>query len=484
MIIAVLANIKSVKRDEQLIVHHLDGAKAYNGPFTKVMSPFRSKEMRKATRLATHDYMLIKNQLDGSRRIEVGAKLVFMDAYEESAGAVGKVVLRNNQYGRFVDKLTGDEKIVRGPNSFAPGPWEELVDGIQQAHSINTDSAVIVLNKATGEEKLHSESGYFVPGPYEVVTKSVKKTIVISNVGVVVRNPFGRYTAYTGPAFFFVKPFEEMIEIEWSAYSQPPENGLQTISKQKMTDIDLREQQLHWQYDVRTSDNVALRIQGVVYWSVQDLQLLIAKTADPVGDIWYKCRSAVLNVAGRNELSVFRIDWRNLVRQALEEVRVDPDGFFSHRGVRFVRSELTKSDPIDEVIDTTLQDIIDETTKKVNRLQAQKNANEVKAAELKTSINLELDRKRLIEERSANERAIAKNAGEAKGVQQAEAARSFLDGLNTTIDDIGTRLELYNLEVALENQNMRTKHIADGKGTTLFLTPEDINLRINQNAEL
>lgn len=34
---------------------------------------------------------------------------------------------RFTQYHRLVDTLTGDERIVRGPGSYAPGPLERIV---------------------------------------------------------------------------------------------------------------------------------------------------------------------------------------------------------------------------------------------------------------------------------------------------------------------------------------------------------------------
>merc|ERR1712049_5244 len=129
----------------------------------KVWHPFRERERRKAARLGHMNYVVIKNTLTGQRRVEEGPKLEFLDAYEVHTGIFNKYVLKKDQYIRFVDKLTGQERVVRGAQSVMPGPWENSTEGVQQALSINMETAVVVWNRMTGKKSLYQESGMYFP---------------------------------------------------------------------------------------------------------------------------------------------------------------------------------------------------------------------------------------------------------------------------------------------------------------------------------
>merc|ERR1711860_248697 len=124
-----------------------------------------------------------------------------------------------------------------------PGPWENSTEGVQQALSINMETAVVVWNRMTGKKSLYQESGMYFPNAYEEVVKTVQRTRVLPQETMVVRNAFGRFVVHNGMGSsgtgsgtsFFVKPYEEIVEFEWSSFSDPPENGFQTIGKQTLT---------------------------------------------------------------------------------------------------------------------------------------------------------------------------------------------------------------------------------------------------------
>lgn len=486
-IITVLASIKTLGREEQMIIKYLDGKSVVNGPCTKVFNPFRQKEIRKATRLGHLNYILIQDALGGLKRVEEGPKLVFMEAYENHDGIKSKIVLKKDQYIRFVDRLSGNERVVSGPDSVTPGPWEESNDGVQQASFVNRDSAVIVLNKEDGTKRLESRVGVFFPRRYEVVVETRKLVRVLPHETMVVRDALGKYIIKSGAGAsgagsgtaFFLEPFEEILEMDWSTFSEPPEGGLQTMGYEKVGRIDMRARKVFFQYDVRTNDNVALRIEGTIFWHVADVGKLLNRTADPAGDVWYKARSVLIGAVSKVDLETFMESFNPLIQDAFTAQA--QDAFYMDRGLEVHSMEVTKYDPTDEVTALTLQEIIEETTNRINQLQKQRSENDVKAAKLLADIKLEEERTKLIETQSANEKLVSMREGEAQGVKLAMSASSFMDSLNSSLPDVDQRLKLYNLHKQLENKNERTKFISSGKATTLFLSADDINLNLNTN---
>lgn len=474
-IITTLASCATLSRDEQMIVHYYDGKVAYNGPLRKVYHPFRERERRKAVRLLRTNYAFVKDTLNGKRRVIEGPKTVFLGAYEEHMGIKTKFVLKKEQYIRFVDQLTGKERIVKGPASVVPGPWENSTLGIQEARSINTETAAVILNKVTGARRLHKEPGMLFPQENEVVIETVKRTRLQQHEVMVVRNAFGQFEIQKDVPFF-LQPFDEIVEFEWSTFDAPAEGELQIPGKQKLTKITMMSRRTPFVYQVRSSDNVALRLEGTIFWKVADMQKLIERTSDPVGDVWYKARSTLVSVISRLSL-VQQRQFNQEFKAAF--VNEAADNFYSDRGLVFERLQVTRWEPVDAETSATLRLVNEEATKRANQLRAQNAANQIESKKLAAETEQQNERTRLARTEAANANLEAETQGEAKGVQLAESAKKFIDGLSTELPDITERLALYNLQKQLESQNLRLAHITDGKGMTLFLTPQDVNLKMN-----
>merc|ERR1712084_151772 len=82
-------------------------------------------------------------------------------------------------------------------------------------------------------------------------------------------------------------------------------------------------------------------------------------------------------------------------------------GFYVERGVELQSMELTRYDCADKETAKILQNIIQETTNRINRLTAQQSENDVKASALEQDIKLERQRTELIRTRAENERLKA-----------------------------------------------------------------------------
>merc|ERR1719499_2840055 len=154
------------------------------------------------------------------------------------------------------------------------------------------------------------------------------------------------------------------------------------------------------------------------------------------------------------------------------------DGFYLDRGVELQSMELTRFDCADKETASILQEIIQETTNRINRLTAQESENEVRAAKMTMDIQLERQRTELIQTKSDNDRLQARMQGEANGMKLMKGASTFISGLNSSIPDVGSRIELYRLHEQLQSRNLDTKHLSSGSAH-LFLTPSDVNLKLD-----
>merc|ERR1719329_1429923 len=194
-----------------------------------------------------------------------------------------------------------------------------------------------------------------------------------------------------------------------------------------------------------------MNLEGTIFWQVKDVPLMINVTSDPEGDIWHHARSALIQAISANTLQAFMKNFNNISQEA--SLKEAADGFYSGRGTKLNRMELTKFETTDEDTKVILQKIIQESTNRVNRLQKQKGENEVKAAELAAEILLEQQKTQFINAQASNKRLEAKMQGEAAGMTLMRAADSFIGGLNETVDNVTARVEMYKLHETLTGHN-------------------------------
>merc|ERR1719189_2710401 len=162
---------------------------------------------------------------------------------------------------------------------------------------------------------------------------------------------------------------------------------------------------------------------------------MLSKTADPVGDVWYKARSVLIGAVSKVDLETFMESFGTLIMEAFD-AQLQHDTFFSDRGVQLNSMEVTKYDPTDDVTAMTLQEIIEETTNRINQLQKQRSENDVAKAALDADIAIEQGRMDLIQTQTLNDELVAKREGEAEGVKLAMSASSFLENLNSSLPDV------------------------------------------------
>merc|ERR1719486_757510 len=140
--------------------------------------------------------------------------------------------------------------------------------------------------------------------------------------------------------------------------------------------IDLRTRKMFFSYEVPTSDNVKLKLDGTLFWRVVDVAKMIRETGDPEGDVWHHSRSALIQAVSKITLQNFMASFSNITTDAYQLQAAD--GFYTERGVELQSMELIRFESVDASTTAILQQIIQETINRINRLQVQESENEVR----------------------------------------------------------------------------------------------------------
>lgn len=437
------------------------------------------EDVNKAVSLTEYESVRLRDTATGVMRVVIGAGLVFPGPFEKMDPKREGIRLLKNQWVRIIDNANGRLRVEVGEQVVFLSPTEAVVgEEVNQAVNVNTDSAVLVLNKQTGKQRLVTEQGIFIPGPYEHILDVQARIHVEPHEAVIVRDAKGGLNVRSGSdgngtgIAFFLPPHCQVVEMQWSSYSADSA----TPEKVSVKKVDTRAQYVSFNYQVRTADNVKLRLEGSIFWRVKDVPKMIRATSDPRGDVWHHARSSLIQAVSKVELAAFMAGFNGIVMDAFREDA--EDGFYLARGVEVQSIELTRFECEDAKTAEVLQAIIQETTNRINRLQAQESENEVRAAKLAADIKLEKATTQLIETQAKNERLRSEVAGEASGLKLAKNVATFLGGsLKTELPNLDSRLELYRLHETLRSKNEDTKSLASGQAT-LFLTPQDMNLKL------
>merc|ERR1712060_473725 len=240
--------------------------------------------------------------------------------------------------------------------------------------------------------------------------------------------------------------------------------------KVPVTKIDLRAQYAFFEYNVRTADNVELVLEGTIFWQVLDVPKMIHTTGDPKGDVWYHCRSALIQAISKTSLEEFMAGFDMIVAKA--------ESMGGDQGVQVHNVEVTRYACADAKTSYVLQEIIQETTNRINKLQQQHSENDVQRERMSGEIEIEKQRKELIQAKSDNDRMRAVIEGEAEGLQLAKSTLAFLEVMGEALPDVKSRLELLKYFEGQRSSTRRVEHLSGGR-SNLFLTPQEMNLKLN-----
>ena len=466
------------------------------GPAKVVPDPFESivnERQQQAVRLSKLQYVVVTDSLTGNRRVVTGPQLFFPDTYESVGTPRQAHEVQRYQYIKLLDQTTGTLRVERGEANVFPRAHEEAAEGgVKDAVNVDDETAVLVLSKASGQQRLITTKGLFFPEALEEIVEVRKLVRVQPHEVAIVRDNLGAFKFHSGNASgagdgtaFFLPPHCELVTMHWSSGTSKEDaeqnvvrNAKQVAYKVPMTKIDLRAQYAFFEYKVRTSDNVELLLEGTIFWQVVDVPRMIERTGDPKGDVWYHARSALIQAVSAVTLEQFMASFNSIVSRAA----ATDSAFYEQRGVRLHGLEVVRYECIDAKTAGVLQEIIQETTNRINRLQKQKSENEVEAERLHSQIEIERQRKQLIEAKTANEKLQASVEGESEGTRLAQNTIAFLNMLNVSVPDDATRLQLLKFFTEQQTLTTQTEHLSKGKAS-LFLTPQDMQLRLQMPSE-
>merc|ERR1712226_1426316 len=503
-------------KDEQLFVENLTEITVVHGPKVTCLPPWiKSCEKKKVLSLSMAEYCVVKNILSGKKRIEVGPKMVFLQPYDhiekDKYGEKRRdaIALKANEYVRFLDNLTGAIRIEYGEKGgVVPNPDEILMDGGKKqamdlqvfeyvkvqnkrtgavrtergeklvylgefdvflgskktAVEVDDETSVLIRNKRTGQQSLVTEKMLFVPSQDEEV-KEVRKLIKLADYeACIVRDKSGKDTFYFGSnedqRSFFLPPYCELVQLLWSRGRRRERRAL------RITKIDLRPMYMSFEFNCRTNDNVELVLEGSFFWEVVDLEAMVKFTNDTTGDVCNHARSRFIEKVSKVTLQDFMTKFNAIAEEVHKE---DESNFYGQRGVKIHSLEVTGYHCAEPSTAMILEQIIQETTNRMNRLQQQESESEVQLFKIRGQIEEEKARASLLSIQTENSNAEAAM----DGLSEAEKVKKFLDELEEKVPNLEQRIALWNV---LRKQDALSA-VSSGDAR-LFFTPQDVNLSI------
>ena len=125
--------------------------------------------VRKATLLEELDYVVVRDELSGVQRVELGPQLLFVGAYEIVGTKVQKLILQKDEYIKILDSKTGVMHIEQGPGAIVLEPTQSAPEGKKTGASLKKEEFVRVTDSATGAVRIEKGEQLVFPGPMEVL---------------------------------------------------------------------------------------------------------------------------------------------------------------------------------------------------------------------------------------------------------------------------------------------------------------------------
>merc|ERR1719247_3524038 len=224
--------------------------------------------------------------------------------------------------------------------------------------------------------------------------------------------------------------------------------------------------QFMWnEIDCRTQDNVELILETTLFWEVADLAQMVCKTGNLTGDIYNQIRSQFIKHVAQKTLKEFMEQLHSVAKTIFE---ADSE-FYLSRGVKIHSLEVTKYSCAEKRTSEVLQQIIEETTNRLNRLSQAESQNEVKIFTMQGLIEQEQLNGKLLEIQHEH----AKNEAEVSGTAEAERVGAFINRLEKDVPKLEDRISMWQVLRKTDALNV----ISQGE-SKLYYTPNDVNLSI------
>jgi len=428
--------------------------------------------IRKAFVLKKYEYVRLQDTITGQVTMHRGEATIFPEPDEQpldEAGKMAAIDLKVNEYVKILDQSTGEIRVAAGRDQVFLGPHERVLDGgKKKAVEVDGEHAVLVRNQSTGDLRLVTEHQLFVPGPDESIEEVRSLIRLAEHESMIIKDKEGRFKYHFGspdkcspqqPPSFFLPPYAEVVRLCWSRGRRRETRDLY------IERFDCRAQYMSFEFACRTKDNVELILEGTFFWEVVDLPLMVRTTGDTSGDICNHARSQFIKHVARVTLKEFMDDLNVISNKVYEEDKT----FYSSRGVKVHSLEVTGYKCAEESTSQVLQQIIQETTNRMNRLSQQESENEVKIFRMQGQIEQEKLNSELLEIQHKHSQSEARVTGAA----EAERVAAFMEGLQTSVPKLDDRIAMWQVLRKTDALSV----VSEGGGS-LYYTPNDVDLSI------
>jgi regulator of protease activity HflC (stomatin/prohibitin superfamily) len=427
--------------------------------------------VRKALTLKANEFVRLLDNISGKITVHKGESTVFPNANEElvDGNKIEAIELKIDEYVKIIDQTSGEMRVVGGPNLVFLGPNDKVLEnGKKKAIQVDDEKAVLVRELTTGQLRLVTENQLFVPGPNESIEEVRELVMLADHEAMILKDKDGHlHFKYGDPSkteanssrSFFVPPHSEVMELMWSGGTRRAKRDL------RISRLDLRPQFMWNEIDCRTKDNVELVLETTLFWEVTDLAKLVRKTGNLTGDIYNQIRSQFIKHAAQVTLKEFM----GALHQISHKIFDEDKEFYNSRGVQVHSLEVTRYSCAEKRTSEVLQQIIEETTNRLNRLSQAESENEVKIFKMEGQIAQEKLNGDLLEIQHAHQTSEASVYGEA----EAERIAAFVQGLDKVVPRLEDRLRMW--QTLRKTDALST--VAQG-GASLYYTPSDVNLSI------
>jgi len=452
----------------------LDGSRRIEaGPQLVRLRPYDELDGPKQTALHLQATQFVRflNTESGQVRVEVGEQGKVIprphEKFLDAGGVRSAIALKCHEYVKIEDNKTGTMRVERGEQLVYLTGHEEVVGKVQHAIEVDEETAVLVRNKRGGQQHLVVEKQVFVPNSDEEIVEVRKLIKLADHEACIVRGKDGVDEFYFGKnpdqRAFFLPPYSELVTLTWSRGRRRERRDL------RIEKLDLRPSFMSFEFNCRTADNVELILEGTFFWEVVDCERMFRKTADTPGDVCANARSRFIERISKISLAQFMKDI-NVIAQAVHK---DDNSFYTERGVLIHSLEVSGYRCAEASTALILEQIIQETTNRMNRMQQQESENEWQLLQIKGDIEEERAKKELLEVQIANSNARSAMEGQA----EAHKVESFLKGLADDVPDLERRVAMWSVLRKREALSEVCKN-----GSRLYYTPNDVNLSIEDRS--
>merc|ERR1712178_530044 len=223
-------------------------------------------------------------------------------------------------------------------------------------------------------------------------------------------------------------PYNEIVGLDWSRGRKRDMKGLM------IERFDCRPQFMSFEFNCRTSDNVELVLEGTFFWEVVDLPAMVKSTGDTSGDLCNHARSQFIRHVARVTLKEFMESSHIIAKKVWEE----DTSFYASRGVKIHSLEVTRYQCADQSTAEILEQIIQETTNRMNRLSQAESENEVRLFRTQGEIEQEKLNGALLSIKHEHAEAEAEVTGRA----EANRVSAFFAGLEGKVEKLDDRIRL------------------------------------------